>query len=111
MINGNSLILCQPNTRTFEFIKALIKLRIVNCADLEIIDGLTDILIDKDLDENSIFTELNAIFETIDIKDEIISLLLKQLVLLKLNYYQKLKIKQIHLILINLRISKIYKKI
>ena len=73
MINGNSLILCQPNTRTFEFIKALIKLRIANCADLEIIDGLTDILIDKDLDENSIFTELNALFETIDIKDEIIS--------------------------------------
>ena len=73
MINGNSLILCQPNTRTFEFIKALIKLRIANCTNLEIINGLTNILIDKDLDENSIFTELNTIFEEIDIKDEIIS--------------------------------------
>ena len=73
MINGNSLILCQPNTRTFEFIKSLIKLRIVNCTDIEIINGLRDILIDNDLNENTIFAKLNSLFEEIDVKYEIIS--------------------------------------
>ncbi len=73
MINGNSLILCQPNTRTFEFIKSLIKLRIVNCIDMEIINGLMDILTDKDLNENTIFSKLNSLFEEMDVKDEIIS--------------------------------------
>ena len=73
MINGNSLILCQPNTRTFEFIKSLIKLRIVNCIDMGIINGLMDILTDKDLNENTIFSKLNSLFEEMDVKDEIIS--------------------------------------
>ena len=73
MINGNSLILCQPNTRTFEFIKSLIKLRIVNSIDMEIINGLMDILTDKDLNENTIFSKLNSLFEEMDVKDEIIS--------------------------------------
>ena len=73
MINGNSLILCQPNTRTFEFIKSLIKLRIVNCTDIEIINGLMDILTDNDLNENIIFSKLNSLFEEMDVKDEIIS--------------------------------------
>ena len=57
MINGNSLILCQPNTRTFEFIKSLIKLRITNCSNSEIIYDLMDILTDNDLNENIIFNK------------------------------------------------------
>lgn len=73
MVNGNSLILCQPNTRTFEFIKSLIELRIENCSNLEIINGLTDILTDNDLNENIIFDKLIGLFEEMDVKDEIIS--------------------------------------
>ncbi len=73
MINGNSLILCQPNTRTFEFIKSLIQLRIVNCNNQEINEILINILFNEDLDENKIFEELNRLFSEVDIKEELIS--------------------------------------
>lgn len=73
MVNGNSLVLCQPNTRTFEFIKSLIQLRIENCVDLEINNELTNILIDDDLNENSIYNRLNNQFQELDVKNEIIS--------------------------------------
>ena len=73
MVNGNSLILCQPNTRTFEFIKSLIQLRIANCNDPEINEILINILFHEDLDKNKIFEELNKLFEEVDIKEEIIS--------------------------------------
>jgi len=73
MINGNSLILCQPNTRTFEFIKSLIQLRIANCNDSEINEILINILFNEDLDEKKISKELNRLFEEVDIKGEIIT--------------------------------------
>ena len=73
MVNGNSLILCQPNTRTFEFIKSLIQLRIINCCNSEIVNGLTDILTDNDLNEDRIFDKLKDLFDKMDVKDEIIS--------------------------------------
>ena len=75
MINGNSLILCQPNTRTFEFIKALIQLRIANCNDKNINEMLINILLDDELDETRIFKELCDIFEQIDVENEIITLI------------------------------------
>lgn len=73
MVNGKSLILCQPNTRTFEFIKSLIQLRIANCDDPEINELLINILFHEDLDETKIFEGLNQLFEEADIKGEIIS--------------------------------------
>ena len=73
MVNGNSLILCQPNTRTFEFIKSLIQLRIANCNDSEINQILINILLHDDLDENKIFEELNKLFEEVDVKEEMIT--------------------------------------
>ena len=75
MVNGNSLILCQPNTRTFEFIKALIHLRIANCNDKNINEMLINILLDDDLNETRIFKELCNIFEEIDVENEIITLI------------------------------------
>lgn len=75
MVNGNSLILCQPNTRTFEFIKALIQLRIANCNDKNINEMLINILLDDDLDETRIFKELFDLFEEIDVENEIITLI------------------------------------
>ena len=75
MVNGNSLILCQPNTRTFEFIKSLIQLRMVNCYNIKINEILINILLDDDLDEKKIFEELNELFEAIDVKNEIITLI------------------------------------
>ena len=75
MVNGNSLILCQPNTRTFEFIKSLMKLRMANCDDVEINQILMNILFSEDLDEKIIFEELNKLFEEIDVKDEVITLI------------------------------------
>ena len=75
MVNGNSLILCQPNTRTFEFIKALIQLRIANCNDRDINEMLINVLLDDDLDEKRIFEELYELFEEIDVENEIINLI------------------------------------
>ena len=75
MVNGKSLVLCQPNTRTFEFIKSLIQLRMANCEDKEINEMLINILLDNDLDEKRIFEELNRLFEETDVKNEIITLI------------------------------------
>ncbi|MBR0058880.1 MAG: hypothetical protein IJP99_06045 [Methanobrevibacter sp.] len=74
MVNGNSLILCQPNTRTFEFIKDLIQLRIANCNNRNINEILINILLDDDLDEKRIFEELYELFEEINVENEIINL-------------------------------------
>ena len=71
MVNGNSLVLCQPNTRTFEEIKALIKLRIINCNNIKIINHLMEILTSKELDADSIYAKLKEKFESIDIKKEL----------------------------------------
>ena len=73
MINGNSLILCQPNTRTFEFIKSLIQLRIANCNDPEINEILINIIYNENLDEKKISEELNSLFDEVDIKEEILT--------------------------------------
>ena len=73
MINGNSLILCQPNTRTFEFIKSLIQLRIANCNDPEINEILINIIYNENLDEKKISEELNRLFDEVDIKEEILT--------------------------------------
>ena len=73
MVNGNSLILCQPNTRTFEFIKSLIKLRIANCNDPEINEILINIIYNENLDEKKISEELNSLFDEVDIKEEILT--------------------------------------
>lgn len=59
-VNGNSLILFQPNTRTFEEIKSLILLRIVNCENEELKSELKNILADEELDENLIYNKLKA---------------------------------------------------
>ena len=75
MVNGKSLVLCQPNTRTFEFIKSLIQLRMANCEDREINEMLINILLDNDLGEKRIFEELNRLFEETDVKNEIITLI------------------------------------
>ena len=74
MVNGNSLILCQPNTRTFEFIKDLIQLRIANCNNRNINEILINILLDDVLDEKRIFEELYELFEEINVENEIIIL-------------------------------------
>ena len=69
-VNGNSLILFQPNTRTFEEIKSLIQLRIVNCENEDLISELKNILADTKLDETKIYNQLKA-ENTIDtLKDE-----------------------------------------
>ena len=73
MVNGNSLILCQPNTRTFEFIKSLIQLRIANCNDPEINEILINIIYNENLDEKKISEELNSLFDEVDIKEEILT--------------------------------------
>lgn len=57
-INGNSLILFQPNTKTYEEIKALIQFRIINCTNEEIIAELKNILSHKKLDEEEIYKTL-----------------------------------------------------
>lgn len=59
-VNGNSLILFQPNTRTFEEIKSLILLRIVNCKNEELKSELKNILADEKLDENLIYNKLKT---------------------------------------------------
>lgn len=59
-VNGNSLILFQPNTRTFEEIKSLIELRIVNCENKELIYKLKNILADEKLDETIISNQLKS---------------------------------------------------
>ena len=59
-VNGNSLILFQPNTRTFEEIKSLIQLRIVNCENQDLISELKNILADEKLDETKIHNQLKA---------------------------------------------------
>ena len=58
--NGNSLILFQPNTRTFEEIKSLIHLRIVNCENEDLISELKNILTNEKLDETKIYNQLKA---------------------------------------------------
>ncbi len=69
-VNGNSLILFQPNTRTFEEIKSLIELRMVNCENKEVIYKLKNILANEKLDEIIISNQLKA-ENTIDtIKNE-----------------------------------------
>ena len=57
-LNSNSLILFQQNTRTFEEIKSLINLRIVNCINKELKSELKNILTDDELDENKIYNKL-----------------------------------------------------
>ena len=59
-VNGNSLIQFQPNTRTFEEIKSLIQLRIVNCEKDELISKLKKILADERLDETEIYNQFKA---------------------------------------------------
>lgn len=92
MVNGNSLILCQPNTRTFEFIKALIQLRIANCNDKNINEMLINILLDDDLDETRIFKELFDLFEEIVVENEIITLI-KNTICSKKSLLSKIKNK------------------
>ena len=65
-VNGNSLILFQPNTRTFEEIKSLIQLRIVNCSNEELKSELKKILTNNKLDENQIYNQLKE-ENTIDV--------------------------------------------
>ena len=59
-VNGNSLILFQPNTRTFEEIKSLILLRIANCVNEDLISKLKNILADEKLDETRIYNQFKA---------------------------------------------------
>lgn len=56
--NGNSLILFQPNTKTYEEIRALIQFRMINCQNKEIIQELKNILSDKNLDEQHLYDKL-----------------------------------------------------
>ena len=56
--NGNSLILFQPNTKTYEEIRALIQFRMINCQNKEIIEELKNILSDKNLDEKHLYEKL-----------------------------------------------------
>ena len=56
--NGNSLILFQPNTKTYEEIRALIQFRMINCQNKEIIEELKNILSDKNLDEQHLYDKL-----------------------------------------------------
>ena len=94
MVDGNSLVLCQSNTRTFEEIKALIKLRIINCNNIKIINHLMEILTSKELDADSIYAELKEKFESIDIKKELSDFIESTKVLIN-NFYLKSKLKQI----------------
>ena len=57
-VNGNSLILFQSNTRTFEEIKSLIQLRMVNCSNEELKSKLKKILTNDELDESLIYNQL-----------------------------------------------------
>ena len=57
-INGNSLILFQPNTKTYEEIKALLQFRMINCTNEEINAELKNILSHKKLDEEEIYKNL-----------------------------------------------------
>lgn len=57
-INGNSLIIFQPNTKSYEEIRALIQFRIINCQNEEINDELKNILSNINLDEKQIFKKL-----------------------------------------------------
>ena len=57
-VNGNSLILFQQNTRTFEEIKSLINLKIVNCINKELKSELKNILTDDELYKNKIYNKL-----------------------------------------------------
>lgn len=75
MVNGNSLVLCQPNTRIFQFIKSLIELRKINCNDIEIIKTLENILTNNDLSEEIIFEKLETTFEKLDVKNEFLNLI------------------------------------
>lgn len=75
MVNGNSLVLCQPNTRIFQFIKSLIELRKINCNDVEIIKTLENILTNNDLSEEMIFEKLETRFEKLDVKNEFLNLI------------------------------------
>ena len=59
-VNGNLLILFQPNTRTFKEIKSLIQLRIVNCENEDLILELKNILADAKLDETEIYNQLKS---------------------------------------------------
>ena len=65
-VNGNSIILFQPNTRTFEEIKSLIQLRIANCLNEEIKSELKNILTNDKLEENLIYNQLKE-ENTIDV--------------------------------------------
>ena len=56
--NGNSLILFQPNTKTYEEIRALIQFRIINCQNKEIIAELKNILSNENLNEQNLFNKL-----------------------------------------------------
>lgn len=56
--NCNSLILFQPNTKTYEEIRALIQFRMINCQNKEIIEELKNILSDKNLDEKHLYEKL-----------------------------------------------------
>lgn len=56
--NGNSLILFQANTKTYEEIRALIQFRMINCQNKEIIEELKNILSDKNLDEKHLYEKL-----------------------------------------------------
>lgn len=57
-VNGNSLILFQLNTRTYEEIKSLIHLRIANCTNEDLKSELKNILTDEKLDEKQIYKQL-----------------------------------------------------
>lgn len=56
--NGNSLILFQPNTKTYEEIRALIQFRMINCENKEIITELKNILSNENLNEQHLFKKL-----------------------------------------------------
>lgn len=75
MVNGYSLMLCQPNTRTFEMIKSLIELRILNTANEEIKEKLTSILNDKRIDFITIYEKLKKEFEAKDLKKNLLNFL------------------------------------
>lgn len=61
------------NTRTFEEIKSLIWLRIVNCKNEDLISKLKNILADGKLDETKIYNQLKAENTLDTLKNEFIS--------------------------------------
>ena len=63
------------NTRKFEEIKALIKLRIINCNNIKIINHLMEILTSKELDADSIYTELKKNLKVLILKKNYLTLL------------------------------------